>query len=63
MSGNKSDRFYDKNGKMRNIKKLKFWRLYDVLIEKYRMRELEARALADFLEKILKWEPKDRPTA
>lgn len=33
------------------------------MIEKYRMREFEARGLSDFLLKILKWEPKDRPTA
>lgn len=33
------------------------------MIEKYRMKELEAQYLADFLGKILKWEPKDRPSA
>lgn len=42
---------------------MKFWALKDVLIEKYRMLELEAHFFADFLGKILKWEPKDRPTA
>lgn len=39
------------------------WPLYNVLIEKYRMRELEAKYLSDFLGQMLKWEPKDRPTA
>ncbi len=39
------------------------WPLYDVLIEKYRFRELEARLFSDFLLTILKWEPKDRPSA
>ena len=34
-----------------------------MLIEKYRMLEFEAELLADFLGKIIKWEPKDRPTA
>jgi hypothetical protein len=37
--------------------------LKDVLIEKYRMLDLEAEMLADFLGIILKWEPKDRPSA
>lgn len=48
---------------MKNIKKLKYWGLKDVLIEKYRLRDFEAIALADFLQKMLKWEPKDRATA
>ena len=48
---------------MRNIKKLKLWPLYNVLLEKYRLREFEAQMLADFLGRILKWEPRDRPTA
>eukprot|EP00347_Sterkiella_histriomuscorum_P011240 403373209 len=56
-------RFYDKNGKLKNIKKLKYWSLRDVLIEKYRLRDFEATALADFLNKMLKWDPKDRATA
>ena len=42
---------------------MKFWHLKDVLIEKYRMLEFEAEQLADFLGKIIKWEPKDRPSA
>ena len=34
-----------------------------MLIEKYRMLDLEATMLADFLGNMLQWEPKDRPTA
>jgi serine/threonine-protein kinase SRPK3 len=63
LSGDKSDKIFDKRGKFRAITKLKMWSLYDVLIEKYRMRETEARYLADFLGKMLKWEPRDRPSA
>ena len=33
------------------------------MIEKYRMLDFEAEMLADFLGEILKWEPKDRPSA
>lgn len=39
------------------------WDAYHVLLEKYRLRDFEARGFADFLEKILKWDPKDRPSA
>lgn len=34
-----------------------------MLLEKYRLREFEAQMLADFLGRILKWEPRERPTA
>lgn len=63
LSGKRSERFYDKNGKLKNIKKLKFWPLYDVLIEKYRLRDFEAKSLSDFLLKMIRWEPKDRASA
>lgn len=63
LSGYKSEQSFDKKGRFKNIKKLKMWPLYDVLIEKYRFRELEARLFSDFLLRILKWEPKDRPSA
>lgn len=63
LSGFKSERIFDKKGKMLHIKKLKPWSLHDVLVEKYRIRDLEASFLADFLGQILKWEPKDRPSA
>jgi serine/threonine protein kinase len=37
--------------------------LKQLLIEKYHFRETEAEGLADFISKILQWEPKDRWTA
>ena len=55
--------FYGKNGKLKRIKKLKEWKLYDILAEKYRVKDTEALFLARFLEKCLKWNPLDRPTA
>ena len=42
LSGYKSDKFFDKKGVFKNIKKLKLWSLKEVLIEKYRMRDFEA---------------------
>ena len=48
---------------LKNIKKLHEWPLYNVLLEKYRLKDVEARSLSDFLNKMLKWKPKDRASA
>ena len=63
LCGKKSEMMYDKKGRLKNIKDLKFWNLKSVLIEKYRLRDFEAEALADFLLKMLQWDPKKRATA
>lgn len=55
--------FYDKNLRLRRISNLKIWPLRRVLVEKYRMKESEAVELADFLNSMLKWNPKLRPSA
>lgn len=59
-------KFYEKKKKapkLKNIEKLRVWPLYNVLLEKYRLKDSESRALADFLEQMLKWRPKDRKSA
>jgi len=57
-------KFYNKkNMKLKNVTKLHHWRIYYVLLEKYRLKESEAQGLADFLECMLKWRPKDRQSA
>lgn len=55
--------FYDKKGNLKRIKKLKPWGIKDILIEKYRIKPTEALFLARFLERCLKWNPKDRASA
>ena len=56
--------FYNpKTGKLRRIKKLKPWALKEILVEKYRVKDTEALFLARFLERCLKWNPKDRASA
>lgn len=45
-------KFFDKKKKsmkLKNIKKLHQWSLYNVLVEKYRLKDAEARSLSDFL--------------
>jgi serine/threonine-protein kinase SRPK3 len=57
-------KFYNKkNMKLKNITNLHHWPLYNVLLEKYRLRDSEAKPLADFLNCMLKWRPKDRMSA
>lgn len=55
--------FYDKTGKLKRIPKLKQWGLKEVLVEKYRVKDTEAVFLARFLERCIKWNPKDRASA
>lgn len=57
-------KFFTKKGhNLINIKKIHEWPLYNVLLEKYRLRESEARPLSDFLRCMLRWKPKDRLSA
>ena len=57
-------KFYNKKGmKLKNINNLKNWPLYNVLLEKYRLKHVEAESLASFLNCMLKWKPKDRQSA
>jgi len=58
-----SSEFYSAKGKLKRIKKLKEWSVFDILIEKYRIKDTEAMFLSRFLDRCLKWNPKDRPSA
>ena len=68
MQGNMFDHYFQKNpstGKyiFRRIHDLKQVDLRRLLIYRYQIKPKESEMLADFLLKILKWHPKDRPTA
>ena len=53
LSGKNSRKFFDSNGHLRRISGLNYWPLKKVLVEKYRIKEDEANALADFLLPML----------
>jgi serine/threonine-protein kinase SRPK3 len=55
--------FYNSEGRLKRIQKLKPWRLQKVLEEKYMMKPIEAYLLARFLDRMIKWNPRDRPQA
>ncbi|KAL3234558.1 Serine/threonine-protein kinase SKY1 [Nakaseomyces bracarensis] len=55
--------FFNSKGQLRNISKLKFWPLKDVLKEKYKFQDDEAREIADFLLPMLTLDPRKRADA
>ncbi|PNH03655.1 Serine/threonine-protein kinase SRPK [Tetrabaena socialis] len=55
--------YFNRNGDLRHIKKLRFWPLDRVLVEKYKLSEGEAAGLASFLLPMLRFAPDDRATA
>ncbi|KAL9245716.1 hypothetical protein vseg_019336 [Gypsophila vaccaria] len=61
--GVKSRDYFDRYGDLKRIKRLKFWSLDRLLVEKYKFPETEAREFADFLRPILDFAPEKRPTA
>ena len=63
LSGKHSKKFFTSQGHMRRISGLNYWPLKKVLMEKYRVKEEEARAFAEFLEPMLAWYPHKRATA
>lgn len=63
LSGKHATRFFDSTGHLQKIWGLQHWPLKKVLMEKYKIVETEAEALADFLLPMLEWYPERRATA
>lgn len=63
LSGRNSKRYFDQTGHLRRIRGLNHWPLKKVLVEKYKYKEKEALAFADFLTPLLEWNPEKRATA
>lgn len=61
--GQHARKFFNLNGELRHIKRLRYWPLERVLIEKYRMPRAEAMGLTDFLLPMLQFDPDQRATA
>ncbi|CCD27294.1 serine/threonine protein kinase SKY1 NDAI_0K01030 [Naumovozyma dairenensis CBS 421] len=62
-NGKYTRNFFNSRGQLRNIAKLKFWPLQDVLVEKYKFEPLEAKEIADFLLPMLQLDPRKRADA
>ena len=63
LGGQRARRFFNRAGELRRIQGLNFWPLKKVLVEKYKMNEVEANAFSDFLEPLLDWDPDRRASA
>ncbi|OWM68331.1 SRSF protein kinase 1 [Punica granatum] len=61
--GARSKDFFDKYGDLKRIRRLKFWPLDQLLMDKYKFSETDAREFAEFLTPILDFAPEKRPTA
>lgn len=63
LGGRYSREFFNRHGDLRHIRRLRFWPLDKVLVEKYEFSERDAKDMADFLIPILDFDPEKRPTA
>nr|XP_043614193.1 serine/threonine-protein kinase SRPK-like [Erigeron canadensis] len=63
LGGRYSREFFNRHGDLRHIRRLRFWPMHKVLMEKYEFSEQDAKEFADFLVSILEFVPEKRPTA
>ncbi|KAL5716783.1 non-specific serine/threonine protein kinase [Ranunculus cassubicifolius] len=63
LGGRYSRDFFNRYGDLRHIRRLRFWPLNKVLVEKYEFSEQDANEMAEFLVPILEFVPEKRPTA
>ena len=63
LSGTRFSKIFDKNGQLKRIRGLNYWPLHKVLEEKYKFRNHEAKAFANFLLPMLEWDPEKRASA
>ncbi|CAN6292503.1 unnamed protein product [Urochloa humidicola] len=63
LGGRYSREFFNRYGDLRHIRRLRFWPLNKVLMEKYEFTEKNANDMAEFLVPILDFVPEKRPTA
>jgi len=61
--GRLSKQWLHRNGKLRNIHKLRHWTLFDVLVDKYEWDKQKAQSFADFLTPMMEFDPANRATA
>lgn len=63
LGGRYSRDFFNRYGDLRHIRRLRFWPLNKVLVEKYEFSEQDAIDFTNFLVPILDFVPEKRPTA
>ncbi|KAG6544739.1 hypothetical protein Mapa_013838 [Marchantia paleacea] len=63
LGGRYSRDYFNRHGELRHIRKLRYWPLDGVLVEKYDFSKHDAEELATFLRPLLDFIPEKRPTA
>lgn len=63
IGGARSKDLFDRHGDLKRIRRLKFWPLDRILVDRYKFSESDAREFADFLVPLLDFAPEKRPTA
>lgn len=63
LGGRYSRDFFNRYGDLKHIRRLRFWPLNKVLMEKYSFSEQDANDMTEFLVPILDFVPEKRPTA
>ncbi|XP_006855718.2 SRSF protein kinase 1 [Amborella trichopoda] len=63
LGGSRSKDLFDRHGDLKRIRRLKFWPLDRLLVEKYAFSEIDAKEFAEFLLPFLDFAPEKRPTA
>lgn len=63
IGGSRSKDYFDRYGDLKRIRRLKFWPLDRILVEKYKLPDSDASEFAAFLRPLLDFAPEQRPTA
>ncbi|KAJ8771058.1 hypothetical protein K2173_023383 [Erythroxylum novogranatense] len=63
IGGAQSKEFFDRHGDLKRIRRLKFWSLDRLLVDRFKFAETDAKEFAEFLSPLLDFTPEKRPTA
>ncbi|XP_061346049.1 uncharacterized protein LOC133291752 isoform X1 [Gastrolobium bilobum] len=63
IAGAQSKDFFDRHGDLKRIRRLKFWPLDKLLIERYKFSVSDAHEFSEFLLPLFDFAPEKRPTA
>ncbi|GLT39356.1 hypothetical protein SLA2020_135530 [Shorea laevis] len=63
IGGARSKDYFDRHGDLKRIRRLKYWPLDRLLVDKYKFSEPDAHEFAEFLCPLLDFAPEKRPTA
>lgn len=63
LGGKRSREFFDRHNELRRIRRLDYWPLHEVLMEKYNFPQRTAETLKDLLERMMAYIPEHRSSA